>query len=109
MGYQSKTYSLSDEVVAVIEEQKTSGISPDKFLWSLIFRRKKPSKREQAVAQLRASDPMAAERPDVEYGSDELPSGGSVMLDAVAPPIGRGKASVESWRRPPRQRGDKTR
>lgn len=32
MGFQSKTYSLSDEVVAAIDEAKAKGESPNKFL-----------------------------------------------------------------------------
>ena len=36
MGYQSKTYSLSDEVVDAIERAKAGGTSPNKFLRSLI-------------------------------------------------------------------------
>lgn len=32
MGYQSKTWSLSDEVVAVIEAAKANGETPNQFL-----------------------------------------------------------------------------
>lgn len=32
MGYQSKTWSLSDEVVAIIEAAKANGESPNQFL-----------------------------------------------------------------------------
>lgn len=32
MGYQSKTYSLSDEVVAVIEGARAAGLTPNQFL-----------------------------------------------------------------------------
>lgn len=32
MGYQSKTYSLSDEVVAAIEEARAHGETPNQFL-----------------------------------------------------------------------------
>lgn len=32
MGYQSKTYSLSDEVVAAIETAKAQGQSPNQLL-----------------------------------------------------------------------------
>ena len=32
MGYQSKTWSLSDEVVAVFEEFKAKGVSPNQLL-----------------------------------------------------------------------------
>lgn len=36
MGYQSKTYSLSDDVVAAIERAKVGGTSPNKFLRQLM-------------------------------------------------------------------------
>lgn len=36
MGYQSKTYSLSDEVVDAIETAKARGVSPNKFLRQLM-------------------------------------------------------------------------
>lgn len=32
MAYQSKTYSLSDEVVAAIEDARAKGLTPNKFL-----------------------------------------------------------------------------
>lgn len=32
MGYQSKTWSLSDEVVAVFEQFKAQGVSPNQLL-----------------------------------------------------------------------------
>lgn len=32
MPYQSKTYSLSDEVIAVIEQFKAQGVSPNRLL-----------------------------------------------------------------------------
>jgi hypothetical protein len=36
MGYQSKTYSLSDEVIEAIEAAKTGGLTPNQFLRRLI-------------------------------------------------------------------------
>lgn len=36
MGYQSKTYSLSDEVVEAIESAKAGGTSPNRFLRQLM-------------------------------------------------------------------------
>jgi hypothetical protein len=36
MGYQSKTYSLSDEVVERLESEKALGRSPNQFLLTLI-------------------------------------------------------------------------
>lgn len=105
MGYQSKTYSLSDEVVEAIEGKKAAGTSPDRFLWSLIFKQKKPSKREQVAEALRASDPMADERPEIAYGAhEELPSGGSVAVVGAARPVERTqsarKHSLHSGTRP---------
>ncbi len=99
---------LSDEELA--EVQGRAGLVPLSAWFRALALGKKPTKRAVAVEQIRASDPMAAERPDVQYGSDELPSGGSV-LNAIAPPAGSktGKVSIETWRRPPRQKGDKSR
>lgn len=37
MGYQSKTYSLSDEVVEQIDAAREKGITPNQFLKALIF------------------------------------------------------------------------
>lgn len=36
MGYQSKTYSLSDEVVAAIDRARASGETPNRYLQRLI-------------------------------------------------------------------------
>lgn len=36
MGFQSKTYSLSDEVVAAIEVARSQGLTPNKFLRQLL-------------------------------------------------------------------------
>lgn len=36
MGFQSKTYSLSDEVVAAIEAARAEGLTPNKYLRYLI-------------------------------------------------------------------------
>lgn len=36
MGYQSKTYSLSDEVVAAIEEARSRGLTPNKYFLHLL-------------------------------------------------------------------------
>lgn len=36
MAYQSKTYSLSDEVVAAIEDARAQGLSPNKYLRQLL-------------------------------------------------------------------------
>ena len=36
MGYRSKTYSLSDEVVEAIEAARSRGLTPNKFLRQLL-------------------------------------------------------------------------
>lgn len=36
MGYQSKTYSLSDEVVAAIDAARSQGLSPNRYLRHLM-------------------------------------------------------------------------
>ncbi len=78
MGYQSKTYSLSDEVVEEIERQKAAGVSPDRLLWAALLQKRKPSKRAQRAVELAQSDVTAqvVGRDDIEYGEHtELPRG----------------------------------
>lgn len=49
MAYQSKTYSLSDEVVAAIETAKAQGLSPNRLLkWVLLDKDGKLAQRLQA-------------------------------------------------------------
>lgn len=68
---------LSDEEFEDV--QKRAGLIPlSAWFRALAFSGKKLTKRAVVSESLRASDPMSADRPDVEYGSDELPSGGSV-------------------------------
>ena len=103
MGYQSKTYSLSDEVVAAIEAKRAEGVSPDQYLWSLIFRTQKVSKRQQAAAERAASDitAKAVGRPEIDYSdTDSTPTTHVASLDAVGPALAsaRGKVSSENWR-----------
>lgn len=46
MGYQSKTYSLSDEVIAAIERAKKAGETPNRYLLRLIKAEKgRPTKQ----------------------------------------------------------------
>jgi hypothetical protein len=47
-------------------------------------RPKRKSKKAAAIEALKASDPMSSERPEIEYGSAELPSGGSVSVVGAA-------------------------
>jgi hypothetical protein len=82
---------LSEEEYA--EVQARAGLVPlSAWFRALALGAKKPSR-------------AAAERPEIEYGSDELPSGGSVAV----PLIERQRRPVETWRRGPRQKGDKSR
>lgn len=82
MGYQSKTYSLSDEVVAAIDAKRAEGITPDQYLWALIFKTAKLSKRQVA---------------------DNTITRTRTYLDAVGPDTstGRGKATTEIIERKP--------
>lgn len=78
-------------------------------------RPRKQTRKEKLLAELAALDPVGAERDDVELGNFELPRGGSVSqrgsLDAVGPSASgsRGKASVQTFHRTIRQKGDKGR
>lgn len=90
MGYPSKTYSLSDEVVEAIDAAKASGLSPNQFLRRAlgidkengnppepkeraVQRVKKVNKRDAAI-QVRAESDLTAqvmERKDVDYSDTE--------------------------------------
>lgn len=83
MGYQSKTYSLSDEVIAAIEAARARGETPSRFLTRMLLTeradvtvvsksvakrldaQKKPSKRERVAQELAESDGASELR--VEY------------------------------------------
>ncbi len=103
----SRSFRIEDEVWKAVQAHE---LSANQLLRRALGMPWKQSKKAQAIEKIKASDPVGAERPDVQYGSDELPSGGSV-LNAIAPPAGSktGKVSIETWRRPPRQKGDKSR
>jgi hypothetical protein len=65
--------------LAALTGQKVSQADVIELRFSKPLKTPKSATRKQlAIQALRDSDPMAAERPDVEYGSNELPSGGSV-------------------------------
>lgn len=66
---------------------------------------RKQSKKAAAIEALRASDPMAGERSEIEYGSSELPSGGSVSVVGAAIPIARQRPSGKSDAYQDRYRG----
>ncbi len=40
MGYQSKTYSLSDEVIDVLEQYKDLGVTPNRLLTVVLIERR---------------------------------------------------------------------
>ena len=76
---------MSERVQVVLSEdeyadvKRRAGLVPlSAWFRALAFSGRKLTKRAVISESLRASDPMSADRPDVEYGSDELPSGGSV-------------------------------
>jgi len=56
MGYQSKTYSLSDEVVAVIEGEKAKGVTPNRLLMAALKVGDIDGEAHRAVAQLEVDD-----------------------------------------------------
>lgn len=125
MEYRSRSLRLDDEVWDAIQRLP---ISANQFLRRLLSadgvfesavdmqpRPRKQTRKEKLLAELAALDPVGAEREDVELGNFELPRGGSVSrrssLDVVGPSAsaGRGKASVQTFRREIRQKGDKGR
>lgn len=73
---------------------------------------KKPSKKAAHVAALKASDPLRADRDDIEYGNMELPSGGSVAFGGLpvhGAPRRRESTSDAYQARGMRQKGDEGR
>ena len=58
------------------------------------------SKKARHVEALKASDPLGADRPEIEYGSAELPSSGSVGVVGAAVPIQKAapSKSMVDWR-----------
>lgn len=125
MEYRSRSLRLDDEVWDAIQKLP---ISANQFLRRLLSadgvfettvdvqpRPRKQTRKEKLLDELAALDPVGAEREDVELGSFELPRGGSVSqrgsLDAVGSSAssGRGKASVQTFHRTIREKGDKGR
>lgn len=90
MAYQSKTYSLSDEVVAAIENARERGLTPNKYLRALIALETATNNGEFTTL-----DTMVA------------------RLDTIGSELsqGRGKASTETYRVPRglREKGDSKR
>ena len=99
---------LSDEELSQV--QAKAGLVPlSAWFRALALGAKKPNKQAVHIEKLRALDPNAHNRPDVEYGSDELPSGGSVGVPLPPTPTpgqvpmsdvigGHGKTSIRNWR-----------
>lgn len=109
MSYQSKTYSLSGEVVAAIEAAKATGESPNQYLWRLIFGGRKASERD--VAQLVASVVTVPVSADEADSRDDTAQGRQATLDTYSPELSssRGKATTETHRAPLLKPGEKTR
>lgn len=104
MGYQSKTYSLSDEVVEAIEAAKAKGVTPNQLLRSALL-----VAREADVGSVRSMVAPTisfegSHKPDVDYATDELPSGGSVGLSShvegagTYQDLGRSGKGIQNWR-----------
>lgn len=85
MPYQSKTYSLSDEVIAAIDAAKAKGESPNKFLRRVLG----IDKQYPAFDEIKQAQRQLGQRYE-----------DSTSLDAVGPPLsdGRGKVSTETRR-----------
>jgi hypothetical protein len=58
---------------------------------------KKKSRKAIHAEELKASDPMGAERDDIEFGNTEVPSGGSVALVGAAIPVSKSVARPHSF------------
>lgn len=74
--------AVGDTIETCIEEDDFTGKS------AVVHRRvpakpRKQSRKAAAIEALKASDPMANQRPEIEYGSDELPSGGSIVAAKI--------------------------
>lgn len=55
MGYQSKTYSLSDEVVKAIDSARERGMTPNKYLLHLLaFEQSMTTKPDEIRVELAA-------------------------------------------------------
>lgn len=98
MEYRSRSLRLDDEVWEALQKLP---ISTNQFLRKLLtadgvfdspvlgdLKPHKLSKKAAKVEALRASDPMASERPEIDYGAhEEVPSGGSVSVVGAAVPV----------------------
>lgn len=103
MAYQSKTYSLSEEVIAAIDAARLAGETPNQFLRRVIAAEKptaiapvarKENKRARAIRERANGDVPArkAEREDINYEDIESePSSPVATLDAQPKTQGRPK------------------
>jgi hypothetical protein len=91
MPYQSKTYSLSNEVIAAIEAAREQGETPNKFL--------------RRVLGIDKSDIVVLQRQRRPVFQREDRSG-EARLDAVGPALSseRGKVSTETYARAVKRR-----
>jgi len=103
MGFQSKTYSLSDEVIEAIEAEKAAGVSPNQFLRRLlgIEKSEMPMKQGplrsdkghpaaiQPQPSVREPKPIAGRQKCLHCGDlDALPEGSPVWRTCI--PCNRG-------------------
>lgn len=73
MGYQSKTYSLSDEVIDAIESAKAGGTSPNKFLRELMGLDGESEPRVSSPVVANSAQIAGVERGVVAQGAVEFP------------------------------------
>lgn len=103
MAYQSKTWSLSDEVVAAVEDARSRGDSPNQFLRKVLGINYGCSKCGTASVGVIKGTPVFE---CCQAGKTVI---GPYHLDAPAPELssGKGKATVET--RGIRPKGDSKR
>lgn len=69
MGYQSKTYSLSDEVVAAIEAARAAGETPNQFFTKLIRNAESEQREPVGILPHATYDPANPEQTMKPYNS----------------------------------------
>lgn len=109
MGFQSKTYSLSDEVVEAIEQLREKYGSPNKGLRAVLLTNPDVLAKEIHCRHERGLMNPTEARKTLGLPVKQPPH--STTLDAVGPQVsgGKGKISHESYQREMRPKGDKTR
>lgn len=93
MSYQSKTYSLSDEVVAAIEAARNRGLTPNKYLRGLVLLAAATEAGEyttlsSVLARLEQGSTIHVELPP--HRPDDRTN-----LDAVGPRLSDGRGKVK--------------